>query len=820
MAKIHVIIGAVLAMTVTLSDGRVELTGQGDVFQQGRDHQINCFVTSENFVAWKTPAKPARPGKEAIPSENITLQTTTGRRTIGRTGNNYRLKITAMTADDGGLYECRGSAEYKIYNVSVDFNFILNLEAQNVRLGDHATIKFGVSSYPPASYSWVKDGQPLTFNWRRELDAYTGNIMLKPVGLEDEGNYTCTVRYGSGTQPFNTFAVNVVVSPIINKYQGEPVKRQLTEGYNVTFHCDIKSGKPRPTITWYYTWNNTVKKVDRLYDPRMSHPTDEEWTITGVQQSDKGRYRCIAENIAGKDDLRFEIIGVDVPPKIDPIPDILVNEGEDVTLECKASGSPLLVVEWYRHGWLLRQTLGTDGQKSVARISLPNIRWIDGGIYTCKAKNGALDSNGREVVTEESTSVNVKSPPRLISSRDPVYTFIGNRENTSVLCEFSGYPVPLVKMVNENGTEVATGNGSALFVIQGTKSEEVFGEYNCSAVNSLGNEVALLELRVAVLPGMPRQVFANTTCKDVSIQWENPEDDGGMPVTNYVITLSLRGATLHEETVDGSRRKADINYDSFEAETPYMVDLMAQNAVGYSDKESVAATTKTFCVPGKPSIKNTEINVGSSFTLTWTPPSYNGGDDNIKYKVEWRKKPINEDTVIFSEDNIAAEQLIIKDLEAEAKYEFRVYAENQAGLSEPDIRSFSVMETTETPSEDPGQIPSGKATFQTTSAAPTTILRLSSGETTNLTATKATGPNVKGASGEEGIGAGAIAGIVIAVILIVLITIDLFCCFFNSCGFIFCCHQVLCGKSAAKKKDMYKVTNATEMEKKPLPESV
>ena len=103
---------------------------------------------------------------------------------------------------------------------------------------------------------------------------------------------------------------------------------------------------------------------------------------------------------------------------------------------------------------------------------------------------------------------------------------------------------------------------------------------------------------------------------------------------------------------------------------------------------------KILGVPGKPLIKNTESNIGSSFTLTWTPPSYNGGDDNIKYKVEWRKKPINDDTVIFGEDNIAAEQLIIKDLEAEAEYEFRVYAENQAGLSEPDIRSFSVMETT------------------------------------------------------------------------------------------------------------------------------
>ena len=43
------------------------------------------------------------------------------------------------------------------------------------------------------------------------------------------------------------------------------------------------------------------------------------------------------------------------------------------------------------------------------------------------------------------------------------------------------------------------------------------------------------------------------------------------------------------------------------------------------------------------------------------------------------------------------------------------------------------------------------------------------------------------------LGAGAIAGIVIAVILLVLIAIDFFCCFFNSCGLIFCCHQALCG---------------------------
>lgn len=48
------------------------------------------------------------------------------------------------------------------------------------------------------------------------------------------------------------------------------------------------------------------------------------------------------------------------------------------------------------------------------------------------------------------------------------------------------------------------------------------------------------------------------------------------------------------------------------------------------------------------------------------------------------------------------------------------------------------------------------------------------------------------------LGAGAIAGIVIAVILLVLIAIDFFCCFFNSCGLIFCCQQALCGGGGGK----------------------
>ena len=100
-------------------------------------------------------------------------------------------------------------------------------------------------------------------------------------------------------------------SPQINKYEGDPVNRRLTLGYNNTFHCDIKKGTPKPTVTWYFGWVDRLKKVDSQYDSRYSHPTEEEWTITGITMADKGKYRCIVNNEAGEDSLRFEITEVD-----------------------------------------------------------------------------------------------------------------------------------------------------------------------------------------------------------------------------------------------------------------------------------------------------------------------------------------------------------------------------------------------------------------------------------------------------------------------------------------------------------------------------
>ena len=101
-------------------------------------------------------------------------------------------------------------------------------------------------------------------------------------------------------------------------------------------------------------------------------------------------------------------------------------------------------------------------------------------------------------------------------------------------------------------------------------------------------------------------------------------------------------------------------------------------------------------VPGKPQITNTGKEIESSFTLRWSPPSYDGGDNNIMYQVEWGKRPITDKTDNSVEENISDTSHQIENLEHGVEYEFRVKATNQAGAGEPDIRFFLVKQSTGT----------------------------------------------------------------------------------------------------------------------------
>ena len=83
----------------------------------------------------------------------------------------------------------------------------------------------------------------------------------------------------------------ITVAPLITT---QPQGGLVYEGDNVTLSCNA-SGKPVPTITWTRNGSVLTSSV-----PRISFGVESrELTITIVNRTDRGEYRCVANNSEG-----------------------------------------------------------------------------------------------------------------------------------------------------------------------------------------------------------------------------------------------------------------------------------------------------------------------------------------------------------------------------------------------------------------------------------------------------------------------------------------------------------------------------------------
>jgi titin len=75
--------------------------------------------------------------------------------------------------------------------------------------------------------------------------------------------------------------------------------------------------------------------------------------------------------------------------------------------------------------------------------------------------------------------------------------------------------------------------------------------------------------------------------------------------------------------------------------------------------------------------------------LQWKPPADNGGDEIFNYVIEYRSEGTFRWTRA-NEENLPATYYTIKGLKMEDNYEFRVAAENRAGVGPASEPSASI----------------------------------------------------------------------------------------------------------------------------------
>ncbi|XP_055592432.1 lachesin-like [Uranotaenia lowii] len=344
-------------------------------------------------------------------------------------------------------------------------------------------------------------------------------------------------------------------------------------GRNVKLACSVKNlGSYK--VAWMHFEQSAILTVHNhviTRNPRISvthdkHDKHKTWFlhISNVQEEDKGRYMCQINTVTAK--TQFGYLHVVVPPNIDDSvssSDVIVREGNNLTLRCKATGSPPPSIKWKRDD---NTKIAISKNVSVLdwegdSLSLSRVSRFDMGAYLCIATNGVPPSVSKRI------KVSVDFPPMLWIPHQLVGIPIGY--NVTLECNIEAHPTSLNYWTRENDQMIHDSQKYKTESIPGTPSYKAvmrlyisevqqsdYGIYKCIAKNPRGETDGTIRLYSSSPP---------TTIP---------------PSTTETITTTM-SSTKSFELLFGPTTMAPINF--FDRGIKYQSDM---NAVDRSDQSA------------------------------------------------------------------------------------------------------------------------------------------------------------------------------------------------------------------------------------------
>lgn len=185
-------------------------------------------------------------------------------------------------------------------------------------------------------------------------------------------------------------------------------------------------------------------------------------------------------------------------------------------------------------------------------------------------------------------------------------------------------------------------------------------------------------------PGAPR--VTDWDSSTITLTWDRPRSDGGSRIQGY----KLEFRDVAEDTqwrVANDYLIKNNTYDLYnmQAGHEYEFRVRAKNAAGFSKPSSSSNKFKLkgkFNVPSPPGTPKV-VKVGRNYVdLTWEPPTHDGGSRITGYIIE--KREIGSAIWIKCNDyNVTDTSYTVLNLTERSDYEFRIFAVNAAGKSEP-----------------------------------------------------------------------------------------------------------------------------------------
>ncbi|XP_028172608.1 nephrin-like [Ostrinia furnacalis] len=357
---------------------------------------------------------------------------------------------------------------------------------------------------------------PLAFGRRAYFVTMSrpSSLTVDAIQLDDEGIYRCRVDFkNSPTRNFQ-IKLNVVVPPhqlLLYDEAGRDVAGvvgPLEEGGNFTLLCELRGGRPQPTLTWLINnkplEDHTVLKNDgKVIISRISvGGAERSWLNTSI--------RCQATNTpllspherTARVEMRLRPTSVMITNKPGQM-----SADQEITLVCVSHGSrPSAQITWYREN--RRYTRGkhsefTNETTTVSRLSMLPQPEDDGAVIRCRADNPVLS-----VALEDSFRMSVVYRPVLTMSLGSTLNPNDIKEGDDVYFECNIRANPKEHRISwfHNDMLVAQNISSGVFI--STKSlvlqrvtRRDGGLYTCRAANQMGESSSqAVYLRVQFAP--------------------------------------------------------------------------------------------------------------------------------------------------------------------------------------------------------------------------------------------------------------------------------------------------------------------------------
>ncbi|XP_054650667.1 immunoglobulin superfamily member 10 isoform X2 [Dunckerocampus dactyliophorus] len=467
--------------------------------------------------------------------------TANGRVTVTAGG---ALVITQVSVFDRGHYKCIASnpagadtATVRLHVVAAPPD-ILEEKRQQVKavLNQNLWLHCTGQGNPKPRIHWVlHDGLVVSsdrFSWDNRISVHeNGTLHIKDVTLNDKGKYECIATSSTGSE-------RRVVTLTVEKKESAPkiiaTSHYVTELYfgdQLKLDCSAK-GDPKPRIMWRLP-SETV--VDQWHGMGSRFQVLENGTliINSVIDKDAGDYHCVAKSATGDDQQLMRVKVSMKPAKIEhklSSGKKKVFYGNDLKVDCKASGAPKPEISWgLPDGTLVNSALQADSFSGGGRIRrytlfdngtlyLNEVSMSEEGDYTCIAENQGGKDEMHVHITVVTAAPKIRQDSKTFARLKP-------GGNIRFDCEAVGEPKPKILWTLPNNDIIAASNERYLLHVNGSLDIRNVkpidtGEYVCMARNPAGENRKVYRLEIDGNPPVINGYHQNrTVIKDFSTKY-------------------------------------------------------------------------------------------------------------------------------------------------------------------------------------------------------------------------------------------------------------------------------------------------------------